>query len=333
MQPAHTSLQDAAPQMPAVPISSPLAWTREQVTLADGLIVLSPACLEELDAVVQQLRVSPRPFQQLTPAMFSLASCIETMQQVRQKLFFQRGFAIVERVPVERYSETENKVIGWLLANLITRVVSQKWDGTMLYDVQDTGKALGYGVRRSITNLEQDFHTDGGWLTKTPTCIGLFCLQPAYDGGYSRVVSLITVHNALQRHHPQLLKRLYQPFWWDRQAEHAKDDVPYSQHPVYSYDGETLRSRCYEDYIHNGYRLANATLDETGQAALTAMRDIMNDPANWIEFRMEKGQLQYLNNEQCAHSRTAFVDDPQQRIHRHLLRIWNRAEGLAALEG
>jgi hypothetical protein len=89
-----------------------------------------------------------------------------------------------------------------------------------------------------------------------------------------------------------LLQRLYQPFCWDRQAEHAADDVPYSQHPVYQYDGETLRARVYDDYIRHGYRLARALPDEHGQRALAAMRAIMDAPEHWFEFHMEP-QLQY----------------------------------------
>ncbi len=48
-------------------------------------------------------------------------------------------------------------------------------------------------------------------------------------------------------------------------------------------------------------------LDDEGVQALEAMREIVDDPASWVEFRIEKGQLQYLNNRQFAHSRTAFA--------------------------
>ena len=63
------------------------------------------------------------------------------------------------------------------------------------------------------------------------------------------------------------------------------------------------------------------------------MRAVMDAPENWIEFHLEKGQLQYLNNYQCAHSRTAFVDAQELTLRRHLLRLWNRTTGSAALEG
>ena len=57
----------------------------------------------------------------------------------------------------------------------------------MVADVfDDTGKPLEYGVRRSVTNLELLFHTDGPWLDLPPELVGLLCLQPAQAGGVSR---------------------------------------------------------------------------------------------------------------------------------------------------
>jgi hypothetical protein len=314
-------------------ISSGMAWQRDTMPPERWRVPLPDACRAELEAVVQQLRHTPQPLPQLSPETYELSACVRLMARVRQQLEHDTGIAVIDRIPVERYSDTENKAIGWLLASCLGVLVEQKWDGTRLYDVQDYGKALGYGVRRSVTNLEQDFHTDGGWLRHPPEFIGLFCLQPAQSGGLSRAVSLLTVHNILQQQAPDLLPRLYQPFWWDRQAEHAPEDVPYSQHPVYAYDGHTLSARVYDDYIRNGYRLAQAGLDEAGQAALAAMRAVMDAPEQWIEFHMEKGQLQYLNNFQCAHSRTNFADAPELSRRRHVLRLWNRTTGSAALEG
>lgn len=152
------------------------------------------------------------------------------------------------------------------------------------------------------------------------------------EGGLSRFVSLVTAHHELRRRRPDLLARLYQPFHWDRQGEHAPDAARVSRQPVFEYEGGTLASRYYEDYIRNGSKLANAELDDEGIQALEAMREIVDDPANWVEFRIEKGQLQYLNNRQFAHSRTAFKDsEPGQG--RHMLRLWNRDEGTWHLEG
>lgn len=211
-------------------------------------------------------------------------------------------------------------------------MVDQKWEGTRIYDVKDSGRPLGYGVRRSVTNLEQPFHTDGGWLTKTPAFVGLFCLESAPSGGMSRFTSLVTAHNAMLRKQPALLERLYRPFAWDRQAEHPAGDAKFTRQPVFEYDGATLAARWYEDYIHNGQRIAGEPVDAAGREALEALRAIVDDPDHWVEFRVERGQFQYINNRQFAHCRTAFDDADDGSRSRHMLRLWNRDEGLPTLE-
>ena len=308
------------------------SWTRESISPEGWLIPLPADCVGELDEVAAAVRATPRPVDTLDPADFSLRACTAVMASVRAKLETDTGLAVVDRFPVERYSQAENLAIGWLLAAMLGQVVAQKANGTRLYDVKDSGQALGYGVRRSVTNLGQPFHTDGGWLWKAPAFVGLFCLESAMEGGLSRFVSLVTAHHELRRRRPDLLARLYQPFHWDRQGEHAPDAPRVSRQPVFEFEGGTLASRYYEDYVRNGSKMAGEELDDEGTQALAALREIVDDPANWVEFRIEKGQLQYLNNRQFAHSRTAFTD-PGPGQGRHMLRLWNRDEGTWHLEG
>ncbi|MGH7317245.1 MAG: TauD/TfdA family dioxygenase [Candidatus Rokuibacteriota bacterium] len=327
-----TRLDQAAVQLAPEDIEVKKSWTRDSIPPEGWLIALPAACVAELDEVAASVRATPRPIDALKPEDFSLRACAAVMAAVRAKLETDTGLAVVDRFPVERYGPAENLAIGWLLAAMLGQVVAQKANGTRLYDVKDSGQALGYGVRRSVTNLGQPFHTDGGWLWKAPAFVGLFCLESAVAGGLSRFVSLVTVHNELRRRRPDLLARLYRPFHWDRQGEHAPDAPRVSRRPVYEYERGTLASRYYEDYIVNGSRMAGGDLDDDGRQALEAMREIVDDPANWVEFRIGKGQLQYLNNRQFAHSRTAFKDaGPGQG--RHMLRLWNRDEGTWHLEG
>lgn len=107
----------------------------------------------------------------------------------------------------------------------------------------------------------------------------------------------------------------------------------YSTQPVFAYDGKQLNVRYYDDYIHKGYALAGEVLDARGAEALDALQAIVNDPQHWVEFRLESGQIQYLNNRQFAHARTRFADDQAASIQRHLIRCWYRNEGLPGLEG
>jgi len=326
----------ARPRVPMIEqdILGGCAWSAEGLRAAEWIVPAPRACLEEIDAVVRSLRTSGTgPIEALDPARFPLVSCGTLMETVRRKLVDGPGLAVVDRVPVEDYSAEESKAIGWLLAGILGRIVAQKWDGTRLYDVKDSGQPLGYGVRRSVTNLGQPFHTDGPWLWQPPAFVGLFCLATARVGGESRVRSLAAAHNAMRARHPRLLGRLYAPVHWDRQAEHGPDEARWSTHPVFASDGPALAARYYDDYIINGQKLAGEPLDAEAADALVALREIVDAPEEWVEFRIEQGQLQYLNNRQIAHSRTAFRDAGEPGQIRHMLRLWNREEGTLHVDG
>jgi alpha-ketoglutarate-dependent taurine dioxygenase len=311
------------------PIASGRAWTRESLAWRDVVIPVPDACLAELDATVAVLTSRPEP----STSLESLPACRRFMADVQASLLHGVGHVILDRIPVERYGLEANRKIARLLARLLGTVVSQTWNGTFLYDVKDSGKSLGYGVRRSVTNLAQPFHTDGPWLWMPPAFVGLLCLQPGQEGGLSRATSLLTAHNEMRGRHPDLLPRLYGAFSWDRQAEHGPDDPRASNHPVFANDGGTLCVRYYEDYVVKGHALAGIPLDEAGVEALAALRAIVDGPDHWVEFRLERGQFQFLNNRQVAHCRTAFQDEPGPEHGRHMIRVWIRDEGTPHLEG
>lgn len=309
------------------------AWVRGDISPVDWQVPLPDEAVAELDGVVSALRQDPLPLLLLSPAQFTLTACRRVMAVVDRKLRQGVGLAVVDRLPVERFSPEESRALYWLLGSLLGRPVAQKWDGTMIYDVRDTGKALDYGVRRSVTNLDLLFHTDAPWLSRPPELVGLLCLSPAREGGVSRFVSLVTIHNELGRRHRDLLPRLYRPFPWDRQAEHAPDDAKVSAQPVFKSDGRGLVARYNQALIQNAEALTETPLDAEGQEALAAMRAIADAPELSVEFTIAKGQIQYLNNRQFAHSRTTFIDHEEPSRKRHLVRLWNRDEGRSTFHG
>jgi len=309
------------------------AWMRGTISESDWMVPFPPAALDELEGALRELRRDPLPLLLLAPTQFALSACASVMTAVDHKLRRGVGLAVVDRIPVERFSVEENRVLYWLLGSLLGRPVAQKWDGTMIYDVRDTGKPLEYGVRRSVTNLELQFHTDAPWLALPPERVGLYCLNPAREGGVSQVVSLATVHNELQRRHPDLLPRFYRPFPWDRQAEHAPGDDKVAWRAMFRSDGRDLVARHNEALVVNAEALTGTPLDPEGREALVAMRAIAESPELRVEFTVERGQIQYLDNLSVAHSRTAFQDAGEPHLKRHLIRLWNRSEGRQTFHG
>src|SRR5262245_55202333 len=237
------------------------------------------------------------------------------------------GFAIVDRLPLERIEREEAVALFWLLSSLIARPVAQKWDGTMVYDVRDTGRPPGNGVRPDVTNAEQSFHTDNSYNLCPPEHVGLLCLHPAMEGGVSRIVSLASVHNEMRRRRPDLLPRLYEPFYFDRQREHAPGDPMVTHHALFEEEAGRLTGRLSRFQVTNGQALAGEPLDARGEAALDALEAAMAAPGTAVEFHFERGQIQLLNNRQLAHRRSAFRDWPEPERKRHLVRLWLRDRG------
>jgi len=313
-------------------IDAPAAWTRSTV-VHDGRLVLDRACLGEIEAVAATLRANPLPVLALSADDFDLVHCRRVAAQLKTMLDTGPGFAIVDRLPLDRLRREDAVAVFWLLASLVGRPVAQKWDGTMVYDVRDLGRPPGNGVRPDITNAEQSFHTDNSYNLCPPEHVGLLCLHGAMEGGVSRIVSLVEAHNEMRRRHPDLLPRLYHPFWFDRQREHAPDDVKVIAHPIFEVDGERLTGRLSRFQVTNGQALAGEALDAAGLAALDALDAVMRRPDMTIDFHFEAGQMQFLNNRQIAHKRTGFRDWPEPERKRHLVRLWLRDRGRAFYNG
>jgi alpha-ketoglutarate-dependent taurine dioxygenase len=217
---------------------------------------------------------------------------------------------------------------------MVSRPVAQKLDGTLIYDVLDTGQEAlpGSGVRPDKTNIEIRFHNDNAYNDTPPDYVGLLCLRQAQSGGHSRVISFHAVHNAVRERHPDRLERLYRHFWFDRQREFRPGESPIFSAPVFEHAGE-LKARFSAHQIDGGYVLRGEPIDRDGEAAIAAVLDIFDEEELSVDFDLEPGQIQLVDNRVLGHSRTAFIDDPDPDRRRHLVRLWLRDHGRRAYQG
>ncbi len=323
---------------PATPASvSPIGdrgrgWRHEDVTIRDCFVSLGADEIDEAHRAAAQLRGKPLRNSLAGPAL-EIPRLRAAMRQVSERLDHGMGVAIVDGFPVDDIECEAAKRLFLALGHLIARPVAQKWDGTMLYDVTDTGQRHGYGVRGSYTNVELCFHTDNAFGAAPPDYVGLLCFHPARAGGVSRFCSMTAVHDHMVALHPQLLARLYRPMLWDRQAEHAPCAPRVARAPMYYLGPDGLRVRANPGLVRTGHDLAGETIDDELDAALTAFQSITEDPAFWVECPIERGQLQYLNNVDVAHYRSAFDDYPDPGRRRHLVRTWHRNHGGPSYDG
>jgi len=317
-----------------MPIEGPSVWTRRDVRAEEYRIDLSAACLDEIRRAADEIRAYPLPAILRAPGDFAMPMCRREMARVPDMLDKGRRFAIVDRLPMAEMDAAEATAIYWLLSSMVSRPVAQKLDGTMIYDVLDTGQQAlpGSGVRPDKTNTEIRFHNDNAYNHTPPDYVGLLCLRQAQSGGHSRVLSFHTVHNRLLAAHRDHLRRLYQPFWFDRQREYRPGEDPIFAAPVFEDTGE-LRARFSVHQITGGYALSGEPIDSEGEAAITAMLEIFDDDDLSVDFDLEPGQMQFVQNRALGHSRTAFVDHPDPDRKRHLVRLWMRDQGRRAYPG
>jgi alpha-ketoglutarate-dependent taurine dioxygenase len=308
-------------------IEGAIAWTGKELSPSEGHLHISYACIEELDNLVEELRANPSSLFALRPVDFSLPESARLMLKGQKILEDGPGFVLLDRLPLDRWSREEANAVYWLLCSMVARPVAQKWNGTMIYDVYDTGKKPGDGVRPDITNVEQNFHTDNSYNLCPPWYVALLCLQTAKEGGVNGLVSFYTAHNKMRQRHPVLLERLYEDFVFDRQREHAPDDTKTLRHPMFEIEEGKLIARLSRFQVMNGQKLAGEELDTRGQEAMEAFETILREPGRVKEFFFEPGQIQIVDNRRCGHRRTSFTDWPEPERRRHLIRLWLRREG------
>ncbi|CAM3756585.1 TauD/TfdA family dioxygenase [Bordetella sputigena] len=309
------------------PFVGPVVWRRDTLAPDDGIIALDAASRRELDELVETLRRNPLPTPLLQLEDFDLPACRAMMSGARAVLEDGVGFVIIDKLPMDDYTVDEARAVYWLLSQMVSRPVAQSWDGKVIYDVRDLGKPPGNGVRPDITNAEQNFHTDNSYNLYPPDYVALLCLRPAKEGGISSIVSFYSVYNEMLAAHPDLVERLYQPYLFDRQREHAPDDARLISHPLFQARGSRTLCRLSHRHVVTGYAMAGQEMDELTKAALFTLESIMMEPRWSREFFFEAGQIQIVDNTRLGHRRTGFVDYPEEDRKRHLVRLWLRNHG------
>jgi alpha-ketoglutarate-dependent taurine dioxygenase len=244
----------------------------------------------------------------------------------RRDLEHGRGFVVLDRLPVDQLADREAVALYWMIGQLLGVPFAQNVQGTLLYDVRDSGQDVAQGARFSVTSYESSFHTDNSFGDTVLDYVGLLCLATARSGGVSQVVSGAAVVAALGREHPDALETLSRPFHVDRRGGVRDGESPTVLHPVIERAGPEPLFRYLRYWIESGHAKAGEQLAPAQRAALDHLDEVLNRPALRAEFSLEPGQVYFLNNRWVLHNRTALEDHPEPERRRHLVRLWLEAD-------
>ena len=219
------------------------------------------------------------------------------------------------------YSESElrrlyavtSRALGW---------INNRY--TYFFDVMDRG--LDYtkeAIPVSKTKAETGYHTDSTAKHYFPDIIGLLCLQPAKSGGESLITNAANLLHYITDQHPELKDLLHQA--WCRDVitpgtVNNTEAILANDIPIYQYDadgGVIFR------YMRYWIESALVKLGRDIPSELTKALDIIDNyfaaPEHAMCFRLERGDMLFVNNRFLCHNRTAFVDGEKPRVY---LRAW-----------
>jgi alpha-ketoglutarate-dependent taurine dioxygenase len=324
MTAAVTPMHDA-------PFTGSAAWQGSDFAGAEPWTYrLQPAVLAEFDAAMRRIRGARRDISTLTTADFPAPSFVSDANALRQELVSGRGFAVITGLPIDSYSDDEATLVYWGIATHLGRPMPQNAKDEYLFAVRDEGYNFhrdygASGVRISRTASAIDFHTDSSacYAGYTPDIVSLLGLQTAKTGGLTALVSAQTVHNILRRERPECLRRLYEPYYFDRRAELRPGDSPTLFAPVFSCD-QALAIRFFRFNLVKGHETAGVPLTPADLEAVEALEDVCRRQELAVRFAMQRGDMQFVNNRTVLHSRTAFEDHAEPELRRHFLRLWMR---------
>ena len=309
------------------------AWLASDLDETDWVVSLSEAAIEEVEQMIATISKQPLPTLLRRPDQFHIPNLRDIFTRVKKICDEGIGFAVIDRLPIDDFKIDPMVEVYWTLGHLMGPNVAQKWDGTMIYDVTNTGKQYGYGVRGSATNVELLFHTDNAFGIKVPDHVGLLCRCPAKYGGASRFCSLYSVHQIMEKKFPKQLERLYEPMHFDRQAEHASGAPKTSFAPFFSWHDNKLRCRANSSLVRKGYEVSKKKMDAQLIEAIEAVDEVTATEDLWIEAPLVRGQVQYLNNHELGHYRSSFIDHEDSDKKRCLYRLWHRTDGNITYDG
>jgi len=302
--------------------ADPRAWTAATVDAPQRWHhPLDRELLANLRAVVA-VQPSERPVTDIRLNADQREAWNESLAAALRDLEAGRGFVILDRLPLDRLSQREAVALYWLIGQLLGEPFEQNVQGTLLYDVRDTGQDVSAGARFSVTSYESSFHTDNSFGDSILDYVGLLCLKGAKSGGISQNVSGYAAVDVLKREHSDVLEILLQPLHVDRRGGFHEGESPTVLRQVVAWEGPELILRYLRYWIEAGHEKVGEPLTADQRRALDVLDAVLQRPELRVEFVLEPGQMYFINNRWILHNRTAFVDYTELERRRHLVRLW-----------
>lgn len=315
------------PAQAGTPVTDPAVWAG--VDLADTstwTYQFSSDEIAALEAMAAQVRTQigedANNLLGLSPEDFQIGDAAAAVAHTRQQLQDGLGFVLLRGLPVDAWDRLTAAVVYWAIGRSLGTPLSNNPQGDMLGHVADMGKDFEDPNHRAYqTNATMYYHAD------QCDVVGLLCLQKSKSGGASKIASSLKAHNELWIRAPELASALTKPLCWSRLGEAGPEQGAWYEAPIFDYvDGQLSVSAGYK-HIEKGHDLPETPpLSKPAHEGMLLLNDLCEEFHLSMDF--EPGDIQFLNNYVCLHTRTGFEDWPELERRRHLWRIWLNVPGM-----
>jgi len=308
----------------------PIGWTREQVSGDPSWIERLTS--EEISGVQYALDAAlslDKDFLSMRPEDFPLPDeSVAVLKRALKKTQGPWGFCLLKGFPVDKWTESETRLIYWGLGLHMGVARPQNKNSDYLTDVRDAGgQYYGKNGRGYNTNASLDFHIDFGDV------VSLLCRRTARQGGESLITSSKAIYAEVARVRPDLVEVLHEPLYFSWQGAGGQTDRAYHSCTPAGFKDDHFAFRFNLKNIIAAQRdFAQAPRLSAQQSALIELLEsLFPDPRFCYSMRLEAGDMQLVNNYHVIHSRTSFEDFADDDKKRHLIRLWLAIPGCQPL--
>lgn len=301
------------------PLEDPAAWRGDRMAeRSDWIVALGDPMSADFESAVAAVAARGIDLFDVTRDDFPLPGMGAHVETMLGALEGGRGFVLLRGLPVERWSDAENRIALWGLGAHLGLPVGQDLAGNLLHDVRDTGRKFGSddSIRYYQTSHAIRLHTDGGDI------FALGCVRQGASGGRSLVVSAVEVFNEIVRRRPDLAVVLQEDFWMDARGQRP-DGARCQVLPIYTWHDGRLSILLKPEYIYSAQRFDEVPrLTDAQREALELFYRVTREPGMALEFSLRPGDVLLASNHTIMHGRTEFEDAPEPENRRHMLRLW-----------
>ena len=310
-------------------MTAPEAWLgRDMAASSEWIWPLSASAIAELDAALRAVERRGLAWPKFAREDFPLPTFAAELAAVAEELETGRGFVVLRGLPVEPYTLAELKNLYWGLGAHLGAARFQNATGELIGEVRDEYRLFG-DVREPAMDVSlgrssrSKARSSGALRFHTDRCdvVSLLCVRGARAGGLSKIVSAVSVSDAMGARRPDLHALLLSDYWRSRQGEEAGGERNVYALPVFAIHHGKFTTQYSRTFVEAAQKLPDVPrLTAAQDEALDMHASLCEELA--LTMALQPGDIQLLNNHVIYHARTAYEDADSPDSDRLLLRLW-----------